>query len=475
MKQRSAIVVGSGPNGLAAAIEMARSGWRVSVFEADHDIGGGTRSRMLTLPGFVHDVCSAVHPLAVATRYFPSLPLQNFGLEWIHSPLELAHPFDDGSAAILERSGERTAERLGDDIVGYRRLIAPAVKDWKWIEAEALRPPAWPHHTMALLRFGVHARQSAERICTQVLKTREGRALFAGVAAHAGIPLSTSGSAAVGMILTAAAHRAGWPLPRGGAQSIANALSDYLREQGGEIITGRPITALGELPEAEVVLFDTSPEAMVAICGERLPRAYRSKIERFERGAGVCKMDWALSGPIPWSAPECGGAATVHLGGTFEEIAESESMACTPGSTRVAERPFVLLAQPSLFDPSRAPAGQHTAWAYCHVPNGSDVDMSERIERQVERFAPGFTRLILARSTHTAVQMQQLNPNLVGGDVNGGSARLMQLLRRPTWSAYSTPARGIYLCSASTPPGGGVHGLCGMLAAHRALAENSRI
>jgi phytoene dehydrogenase-like protein len=471
-----AVVVGSGPNGLAAAIEMARAGRSVVVYEAADTIGGGTRSAELTLPGYTHDVCAAVHPLGASTWYFRSLPLEAHGLEWVHPPLPLAHPFDDGTAAVLERNGERTAERLGDDdMAAYRQLIAPIVKDWPWLEREALAPFVplhWPEHPAALARFGLRAARSTTGLARALFKTAPAQALLAGLAAHSGQPLEARGSVAIALILAAAAHRGGWPFAKGGSQAIANALASYLRSLGGEIATGRPVASLAELPQARTILCDVAPERLADLARLRIPARYRRALQRFRRGPGVFKMDWALRQPIPWTALECAAAGTVHLGGTLEQIAASEAV-CAPGALAASPRPFVLLSQPTCFDPSRAPEGRHTAWAYCHVPNGSDQDMAAAIEAQVERFAPGFRDLILARSARGALELERHNPNLVGGDIVGGANTLRQLLARPTLAAYSTPMPGVYLCSASTPPGGGVHGLCGVYAARRALAASN--
>ena len=466
--QPDAIVVGSGPNGLAAAIVLARAGRRVTVYEAQPAVGGGARSAELTLPGFTHDVCSAVHPFAVASPIFRSLPLADFGLQWIEPPSELAHPFDDGSAAVVERSVERTAAGLGADAAAYRALIGSVVGDWSRLESVILGPLRFPRHPFAAARFGVDALRSAQALARRTFAGREARALVAGSAAHGMLPLDARPSAGIGLVLTALAHVAGWVLPRGGAQQISDALAGYLRSLGGEIVTGAPVASIDDLPPARAVLCDLSPRPLLAIAGHRFPDSYRRRLQRYRYGLGVFKVDWALDAPIPWRAAACVRAATVHVGGTLEEIAASEREAW---SGRPPERPFVLLVQPSLFDPTRAPSGRHTAWAYCHVPHASTADMLDRIESQIERFAPGFRERILARSVMTPADLERRNANLVGGDIAAGVTDLRQLFARPTWQTYATPARGIYLCSASTPPGVGVHGMCGYHAAQLALKE----
>jgi len=469
LSRYDAVVIGSGPNGLSAAIVVAQTGRSVLVVEAEPQIGGGTRSAELTLPGFVHDICSAVHPMAVATSFFWSLPLKKHGLEWIHPSLPLAHPFDDGSVAVLNRSIETTCAALGEGGTGYRNLIGPVIANWKAIEADALGPLTLPRHPLTTARFGLRAIRSAESLARGVLKTERSRALFAGLAAHSVLPLDQPATAAIGLVLGGAAHVAGWPIPRGGSQRIADALASYLRSLGGEVVTGWHIRNLDELPKAAITLCDLTPRGLLAIAGDRLPASYRQALARYRYGAGIFKLDWALDGPIPWRNPDCARAGTVHIGGTLQQISESE---LAPARGRHAERPFVLLAQPSLFDDARAPRGQHTAWAYCHVPNGSSFDMTERIENQVERFAPGFKDLILARSARPPALLEKHNQNLVGGDITGGSPDLRQLFFRPTWRMYGTPVKGLYLCSSSTPPGAGVHGLCGYFAAKRALKSS---
>ena len=466
--QPDAIVIGSGPNGLAAAIALAQAGWKVTVFEAEPTIGGGVRSAELTLPGFVHDVCSAVHPFAVASPFLRTLPLEEHGLEWIEPPAMVAHPFDDGTAAVIERSVERTAAALGRDRRAYERLFGTLVHRWPLIETSVLGPLGWPRHPLALAAFGMRALRSAEGVARGAFAEQPARALFAGIAAHGMLPLDRWPTAGVGLVLGAMAHVAGWVLPRGGAQRLTDAMVAYLRTLGGDVVANHRVTSLDDLPPARAVLCDLSPKPFLRIAGERLPASYRRSLERFRYGMGVFKVDWALDGPIPWRAEACARAATVHLGGTLEEIATSEQQAW---SGTPPERPFVLLVQPTLFDPSRAPAGKHIAWAYCHVPHGSTADMLPRIESQIERFAPGFRDRVLARAVTTPADVERRNANFVGGDIGSGVTDLRQFFARPTWSGYATPVSGLYLCSASTPPGVGVHGMCGYFAARRALAD----
>ncbi len=464
-----AIVVGSGPNGLAAAITLARAGVKTVLREAQATVGGGLCSSQLTLPGFVHDVCSAVYSLALSSPFFRTLPLGDHGLEWIHPPAPLAHPLDDGTAALLERSIDATAEGLGVGGRGWRRLHAPFVRVWDDMAHDVLAPPLRPpRHPFLMARFGLRGLQPATRVARS-LEGTHARALFAGNAAHSFLPLETPGTAAFGLLLSIGAHAVGWPIARGGSQRFADALAAYFRSLGGEIVTSAPVETLDEL-EARLVLLDLSPRQVLRMAGDKLPAGYRRVLERYRYGSAAFKVDWALDGPVPWTAPACGRAGTVHLAGTLEEVVASEA-AHSAGT--VHERPFVLFVQPTLFDDSRAPAGKHTAWAYCHVPNGYAGDASGRIERQVERFAPGFRERILARSVLTPADFERRNANLIGGDINGGVMDLRQIFSRPVArpTPYRTPLRGVYLCSASTPPGGGVHGMSGHHAARAALAD----
>ncbi len=463
-----AVVVGSGPNGLAAAITVAQAGRSVLVLEAADTPGGGARTSELTLRGFRHDVCSALHPLTVGSPFLSTLPLNEHGLEWIHPRYPVAHPLDDGSAALLERDVDATAAALGEDEHAYRRLMSPLVRDWHKIAKGAMGPLRLPRNPIAMGRFGLKALRSARGLADSWLRTEMARALFAGIAAHSVTPLEFRGSAAAGLVLQVAGHAVGWPMPRGGAQSITDAMVSYLKSLGGEVITGAAVESLDELPAARTALLDIGARELARIAGDRLPPGYRHRLDAFQYGPGVFKMDWALDAPIPWTAAECGGAGTVHLGGTLEEIANAEA-AVWRGEH--PERPFVLLAQPTMFDDTRAPEGKHIAWAYCHVPNGSDFDMTERIEEQIERFAPGFRKRILARSAMSPSDLEAYNANYAGGDIAGGANTLRQLFARPVsaFTPYKTPIEGMYLCSASTPPGAGVHGMCGHWAARDAL------
>lgn len=468
-----AVIVGSGPNGFAAAITLARAGFSVVVLEGHEKIGGGARSAELTLPGFIHDVCSAVHPLGIASPFFRSVPLDRYGLRWIQPPVPLAHPLDDGTAALLARSTEATGETLGPDSAAYGRLMNPLLRSWDDLTMELLEPLHFPRHPLTLGRFGWNAIKSGRGLAEDCFKGAPARALFGGLSAHAVLPLERPATAAFGLLLGLLGHAVGWPVAEGGSQKLSDALAAYFRSLGGEIRTGSFVASLDELPPSRVVLLDVTPAQLDAIAGAALPPAYRRRLRQFRYGAGVFKVDWALGGPIPWTAPGCASAATVHVGGTLDQIAAAEAAV---GQGRIPERPFTLVVQPSLFDPSRAPAGRHTAWAYCHVPNGSAVDMREAIEAQVERFAPGFRDLILARSALFPKQLEDYNPNCLGGDISGGSNELSQLFARPLLRRvpYATDMEGVYLCSASTPPGGGVHGMCGYNAARAAMRRELR-
>ena len=464
-----AVVVGSGPNGLAAAIALQQEGLSVLIIEGKNEIGGGLRSAEFTLPGFVHDVCSAIHPLAIGSPFFNTLPLQDYGLFYTFPDLAAAHPFDDGTAAVLGSSIEETARLLGDDEQAYLKLLKPLVKDWPDIAADVLGPLHFPKHPIAMAKFGLNALTSATFLAKR-FKTKAARGLWAGMAAHSIQPLSNLTTSAIGLVLMAAAHLKGWPIPVGGSKEIANALSSYFIALGGKIETGRYIKSLDELPSSRTVLFDVTPKQLLQIAGHKFSSIYKWQLERYRYGMGVFKVDWALDEAIPFTAKEARHAGTVHIGNTLEEITLSEKLSW---QGKHADKPFVLLAQQSLFDTSRAPEGKHTAWAYCHVPNGSVTDMTETIEKQIERFAPGFRDRILAKHTMNTAQVEAYNPNYIGGDINGGVIDLGQIFTRPALrsSPYRTSAKGLYLCSSSTPPGGGVHGMCGYHAAKRALKD----
>lgn len=471
MEAPDALVVGSGPNGLAAAVALARQGLSVAVWEAKETPGGGCRSAELTLPGFTHDVCAAVLPLGISSPFLRSLPLGEGGLGWVHSPAPLAHPLDDGSAVLLERDLEATVAGLGPDAEAWRGLVGPLAKAWFGLAEDLLAPPLhWVRHPVAYARFGLLALRSARALAESRFRGPRARALFAGLAAHGVLPLERAGTAAFGLTLGAAGHAAGWPLVRGGSRGLIDALEAHLRSLGGEVRVNAPVERAQDLPAAGAVLWDVTPRQLLAIGGRSLPGPYRRALRRFRYGPGVFKVDWALLDPIPWAAPECRRAATIHLGGTLEEIAASER---TVARGRAPERPYVILVQPTLFDPTRAPPGQHTAWAYCHVPSGSAEDLTARIEAQVERFAPGFRECVLARSTRGPREMEAENPNYVGGDIGGGVQDLRQTFARPVPALrpYRTPFPGWYLCSSSAPPGGGVHGMCGFHAARAALKD----
>ena len=464
---RRAVVIGSGPNGLAAAVALAQAGLQVDVYEAEAVPGGGARSLPLTLPGFLHDFGSAVHPMAVASPFFSSLPLKDHGLEWIQPSAPVAHPLDDGTAVMLERDLGEAEKALGEDGKQWRRLFGPFAEHWNELAPEVLRPVSlFPRHPFLLARLGVLGFPSANAIAHFWFRNARTKALFAGLAAHSILSLEEPLTAAFGIMFAATAHAVGWPIARGGAQSITNALCGYLASLGGKVHTSAPVEKLESLGKFDLALCDVSPRALAAIAGNHFSPGYRRSLERYRYGPGVFKVDYALSSPIPWKAAECRRSATVHIGGTLEEIVVSED-AMRHG--REAERPFVLLSQPTLFDPTRAPEGKHVAWAYCHVPNGSTVDMLPRLEAQIERFAPGFRDCILQRSVLSPARLESMNANLIGGDIGGGLMNMSQFLFRPTMRYYATSARDIYICSSSTPPGGGVHGMCGYNAAKLAL------
>ena len=478
MPDLDAIVVGAGPNGLAAALTLARAGRSVRVYEAAATIGGGTRTAELTLPGFRHDICSTILPLTLASPFLRTIDWDAHGVELIHPDAPLAHALDDGRAVVLERSFAATAagldrDRRTDDGQAWLRLFGPLARDARKLSRELLRPVVHvPRHPLALAQFGLPALRSAEGLARSHFRGEAAQALFAGLGAHSMLALDRPLTASFALVLGMYAHAVGWPMVRGGAAAVTDAMAAEFRSLGGEIVTGERVERIDRLPPARAVLFDTTPQAVVAIAGDRLPPGTRRRYEAFRYGSGVFKVDWALDGPIPWTADGLRRAATVHLGGTLDEIARSES---DVAARRHPERPFTLLVQHQPWDPTRAPAGKTTAWAYCHVPNGSTEDMTERIESQVERFAPGFRDLVLGRATHSPAQMEAHDTNYIGGDINAGIADVRQLLFRPIPSLDPYHAGpGLYLCSSSTPPGGGVHGMSGHLAARSALGRDLR-
>jgi phytoene dehydrogenase-like protein len=469
-----AVVVGGGPNGLAAAIRLAQHGLSTVVLESSQRVGGGCRTEELTLPGFWHDVGSAVHPLAVGSPFFSSLPLGKYGLSWIHPEIPLAHPVNRDEVAVLRRSITETAGVLRGDAGAYRKLYEPLVLRWESLLAEVLQPPIHlPRHPRAIARFGSLALHSIEQLVQDRFSQPAGKALLAGLGAHSFLPLNAPGSAAFAIVLGILGHAVGWPIPRGGAQAITEALCQHLDALGGKIQTEVTITSLRELPPSPVVLFNVTPRQFTRIAGDRLPIRYRRALERFKYGPGVFKIDYALDGPLPWHHEWCAKAGTIHLGGTYEEIAQAESQVA---QGREPDRPFLLVSQPTLFDPSRAPAGGQIVWLYTHVPSGSKRDVTELIEKQLARFAPGFRERVLSRHVTSPADLERLNPNLVGGSITGGDNSLWQLIARPTLSRvpYRTALRGVYLCSSSTPPGGGVHGMCGFHAANAAWKDLHR-
>ncbi|MFN0103467.1 MAG: phytoene desaturase family protein [Bryobacteraceae bacterium] len=463
-----AVIVGSGPNGLAAAVVLAEAGRSVLVLEGKPTIGGGCRTEEVTLPGYHHDICAAIHPMSLVSPLLRRLPLEAYGLKWVHAPIPLAHPFDDGSAAVLDRSLTTTGATLGDDGEAWTDLMRPFLTNADTLFAELLQPLRIPRHPFKLARFGALGLRSCASLVHSRFRGPKARALFAGCAAHSFLPLDAAGSASFGLVLALVAHATDWPCAQGGSQRIVDSLAGYLRSLGGTIEVNREVRRMSDIPASRAVLFDLAPSAVERIAGDDLPSGYRKQLRAFRQGPGVFKIDWALNAPIPWTAAECARAATVHLGATFKELSASERDAV---NGRISERPFVLVAQQSMFDRSRAPEGRHTGWAYCHVPHASSIDMTERIERQIERFAPGFKNVILTRRTMSPADVEAHNPNMIGGDIGGGANNLSQFFFRPTlrWDPYSTPNPRLFLCSSSTPPGGGVHGMCGYWGAQSAL------
>lgn len=474
-----AVVVGSGPNGLAAAIRLALEGLSVKVVEAEETIGGGTRTKELIKQGYYHDVCSAIHPMAISSPFLRTLPLETFGLKWIQPEYPLAHPLDDGRAVIMHRSIDETSASLGADERVYRRLLEPLVKNWEELTKDLLAPLQIPSNPVRMACFGLKALQPAGRLVRK-FATDDAKALFGGIAAHSIMDLDKPVTSAIGLVLGAAGHAAGWPLPEGGSQMITRSMASYFRSLGGEIETGFQVQSLDQLNPSKAVLFDLTPKQVLSIVGDRFPPGYRKLLEKFRYGAGVFKIDYILKGPVPWADPRCGRAGTVHLGGTFGEIAAAEKEMSRGGHPA---RPYVLVAQQSMFDPTRTPDMKHTLWAYCHVPNGSARDMTAEIENQIERFAPGFRDVVEEKVTMNAPQFEEYNANYIGGDINGGIQDIWQLFSRPVSissapfriksliSPYSTPAAGLYFCSSSSPPGGGVHGMCGYHAAESVLSR----
>jgi phytoene dehydrogenase-like protein len=464
-----AVVVGSGPNGLAAAIALQQAGLSVLLVEGKDTIGGGLRTAEITIPGFKHDICSAVHPMALASPFFSTLPLKQYGLEYIHPIIPAAHPLDNGTAAALYRSVSETAEDLGVDHQAYQDLIGPVVKNFDKLIGNLLSPLTFPKHPILLAQFGLNALQSAAMIAKR-FSTEKAKGLWGGMSAHSILPLNTLSTAAIGIVLSAVGHVHGWPIPKGGSQSIASALESYFISIGGQVQTGFMVKNIKELPSAKIVILDLTPKQLLEIASDELSGLYKWQLRNYRYGMGVFKMDWAISEPIPFTALQARQAGTVHIGNSFQEIAEGEKQS---SNGMKAKKPFVLLAQPSISDPTRAPEGKHTAWAYCHVPSGSVTDMTAIIENQVERFAPGFKDTILAKQSMNTVEVQAYNPNYIGGDINGGVMDLSQLYTRPVLrlSPYRTSKKGLYICSSSTPPGGGVHGMCGYHAARQALSD----
>lgn len=469
-----AIVIGSGPNGFAAAITLQRAGLSVLLIEGKEILGGGVRSGELTLPGFIHDICSAVYPLGEDSPVFKPLHLEEFGLEYLQPKYAIAHPFDDGSSVAISSSIDETADQLGKDADKYQQIFSPLVKAWPSIRSAFVGPLHWSAYSKVKAKFAVEAITSASFFAKHKFDTHQAQALFAGMAAHSILPLNSPTSSSIALVLNTVAHINSWPLPKGGSQQITNALAAFFKKSGGEIQTGNVVTSLEQLPPSKLILLDVTPSQLLSIAGDQFSRLYKWQLQNYKYGAGIFKIDWALSQPVPFINDKCKKAATIHIGGSFEEIYTSEHVI---SKNRISENPFVLFVQPGVVDASRAPEGKQTAWAYCHVPNGSTKDISEIIEKQVERFAPGFRDCILARHTMNTEDVQAYNPNYIGGDINGGAATIGQLFTRPVLrlSPYRTSAKGMYVCSSSTPPGGGVHGVCGYYAARRALKDEFNI
>ncbi len=466
-----AIVIGSGPNGLSAAILMAQQGLKVHIIEAENSIGGGTRTKELTEPGFLHDVCSAVHPTAVASPFISTLPLSDYGLEWIHPEVAAAHPLEDGKAVLGYKSLEKTLEGLGADAKSYKKLFKEFIDAWESLKFDLFGTLRNPKNPLLMARFGLYGMQSTVGLANSMFKTEQAKAFFSGHAAHSILPLEKAFSSSFGLVLCTSMHAVGWPIAKGGSYKITNAMAEYFKSLGGTIETDNRVKDYRDIPDAKSVLFDLTPHQVARICDNELPNGYKKQLMNFEYGPGACKIDIAVSEPIPWLNEGTKKAGTVHLGGTLEELALSER---ETWSGKHPEKPYVLLSQPSVFDDTRAPEGKHTVWAYCHVPNGSDRDCTEEILNQIERWAPGFRDTIISYNTMTAVQMNEYNENYIGGDINGGAQFLKQLVGRPVlkWNPYKTPVDGIYMCSSSTPPGGGVHGMSGFNAAKSALKSD---
>lgn len=469
-KKYDAIVVGSGPNGFAAAITLQHAGLSVLLIEGTDSLGGGVRSAQLTLPGFIHDVCSAVHPLGEDSPVFKKLNLQKFGLEYVRSEYAIAHPFDDGSAIAIQSSIELTAEQFGTDCDNYKNFFSPLINEWSSIRSAFISPLHMSAYSKVKAGFAYHALSSGSHFAKHQFKTNRARSVFAGMAAHSMLPLNKLTSSSIAIVLNSLAHVNGWPLPKGGAQQFTNALATLFKNSGGEIQTNFMVKSLDQLPASKVVLLDTTPAQLLSIAGDRFSSLYKWRLKKYKYGVGIFKIDWALSQPVPFTNAKCRSAATIHIGGVIEEIYNSEAMI---SKNKIPGKPFVLFVQPCVADKSRAPEGNHIAWAYCHVPNGSTINMTERIEKQIERFAPGFKDCILTRNMMNTHDLESYNPNYIGGDINGGAPVLSQLFTRPVLklSPYRTSAKGIYICSSSTPPGGGVHGICGYYAARRALKD----